>query len=81
MNEINADSCFKSTSTVFMKRELLQFSIVQEFPNASSRTVALSICSVNCSDFNPQKNFKRYLVVSVFPDPLSPEITTDWAIL
>lgn len=60
-----------------MKRELFKFSAVEEFPNASNKIFALSICSENCTDTDPAKKFKRCFDVSVFPDAVSPDIMID----
>lgn len=69
------------TFATFIKRELLKFSFVEEFPKASNKTFELIICSANFVDTEPHKNFNKCLVVSVFPDPVSPEIMIDWEFL
>lgn len=65
------------TCSVFMKRELLGFSVVEEFPKDSRRTFAPIICCASCADFDPQKNFSRIFEVSVLPEPDSPAMTID----
>lgn len=65
------------TCTSLMNRELFKFPAVEEFPNASNKIFAFSICSANCVDTDPAKKFKRCFEVSVFPDAVSPEIMID----
>lgn len=60
-----------------MKRELLKFSEIDEFPNASSKIFVLIMCRANCVDCDWPKNFSNSFDVSVFPDPNSPAIMID----
>lgn len=60
-----------------MKRELLSFSDVLEFPNASNKTFASGILLANDVCAVPEKNFNRFFVFSVFPEPVTPRITID----
>lgn len=64
-----------------MKRELLEFSIVDEFPKDSRSTFASIISLVNSVAFDPQKNFNNNFEVSVLPEPDSPLITIDCGVL
>lgn len=41
---------------------------------------ASSIIPADCAEVVSQKNFRRCLVFSVFPDPLSPDMMIDWGI-
>lgn len=50
-----------------------------EFPNASNKTFALGIIPANDVDTAvvSEKNFNRFFVVSVFPEPVTPFIIID----
>lgn len=67
----------KLTCNVFIKRELLEFRTVEEFPKDSKRTFASMICCATWVDFESQKNFSKNFDVSVLPEPDSPAMTIE----
>lgn len=63
-----------------MKRELFKLLGVHEFPNASNKIFASDIIAVNGVDDEPEKNFNKFLVFSVLPAPVIPEMMIDCGI-
>jgi len=71
----------KCTSRYFPNRDELSLRTVLALPKLSSRGDASSICSVIRLEgdlFTAAKYCITSFVDSVFPEPLSPEITTTW---
>lgn len=58
-----------------MNRELFKFSVVLEFPKASSKVFPAS--NVDDVDATSEKNFSMIFVLSYLPDPVMPEMMID----